>query len=391
MGDPHRAAPGRERAPPGPAVRARQGGASRDGRASRRDRPQAPRRPGRQAARRRRGRLLPVHGGRGRGSAARPSTASTRRSIGYEFDADQGLAGRAIAEGRAMRESEYARSRTRCRTTRTSLHRRRWSRRWTGTARPGACWASAHWAPSRNFSDADVEALATFATLASLALRNAESFEQRERQARRRGWVLADREPARRAGLADGDSRRGRRGRRGGVRRRLRAVLMPAPRGTGSPARTTCPSGCAARSPTACPPAQRCSTHAAQEGRDDRLLVARGRRALRAAVPRCRRGRVAARDPDRTPAASERAPSLVLFRERSIVHRRRPRPCGAARRRGRRRRSPGASCSRSSADRVCSRSSSPTPGRSSPASSSPARCSTRSSSRRRSCCVPTQP
>jgi two-component system phosphate regulon sensor histidine kinase PhoR len=36
----------------------------------------------------------------------------------------------------------------------------------------------------RRFTDADIEALATFATIGSLALRNAESFEQRERQAR---------------------------------------------------------------------------------------------------------------------------------------------------------------------------------------------------------------
>jgi PAS domain S-box-containing protein len=37
---------------------------------------------------------------------------------------------------------------------------------------------------SRTFGESDLEALSTFATLASLALRNAESYEQRERQAR---------------------------------------------------------------------------------------------------------------------------------------------------------------------------------------------------------------
>ena len=47
---------------------------------------------------------------------------------------------------------------------------------------------------SRSFSPADAELLETFASLASLALRNAESFEERSRQARvQRGFArIAD-------------------------------------------------------------------------------------------------------------------------------------------------------------------------------------------------------
>jgi two-component system, OmpR family, phosphate regulon sensor histidine kinase PhoR len=104
--------------------------------------------------------------------------------VGYEFDADQGLAGRAIAEGRAVRESEYS----------AVVHPvphdaykpfssavvapMDWDGETRGVLGVGALGSE------RKFSDADVEALATFATIASLALRNAESFEQRERQAR---------------------------------------------------------------------------------------------------------------------------------------------------------------------------------------------------------------
>jgi PAS domain S-box-containing protein len=104
--------------------------------------------------------------------------------VGFEFPAGRGLAGRAIAEGSPVCENDYR-----------------------GIAQPvphpayegfcGAIVAPMTWAgetrgvlgvgaldPGRVFAQADVEVLASYATLASLALRNAESFAQRERQAR---------------------------------------------------------------------------------------------------------------------------------------------------------------------------------------------------------------
>jgi PAS domain S-box-containing protein len=104
--------------------------------------------------------------------------------IGYEFAADQGLAGRAIAEGRAVREDEYG-------AVADPVPHEAYGpfsaavvapMDWDGETR-GVLGVGAL-DPERRFTDADVEALATFATIASLALRNAESFEQRERHAR---------------------------------------------------------------------------------------------------------------------------------------------------------------------------------------------------------------
>jgi PAS domain S-box-containing protein len=103
--------------------------------------------------------------------------------IGYEFAADQGLAGRAIAERRAVREDEYA-------AVANPVPHEAYvpfscavvaPMDWDGVTRGVLGVGSLE---PRRFGDADVEALATFATIASLALRNAESFEQRERQAR---------------------------------------------------------------------------------------------------------------------------------------------------------------------------------------------------------------
>ena len=104
--------------------------------------------------------------------------------VGFEFTADQGLAGRAIAEGRrCARPSTAHRAAGAARRVRPFVVGGRRADG-LGRARRAACSASAALDPSGEFSEADVEALATFATLASLALRNAESFEQRERQAR---------------------------------------------------------------------------------------------------------------------------------------------------------------------------------------------------------------
>jgi two-component system phosphate regulon sensor histidine kinase PhoR len=104
--------------------------------------------------------------------------------IGFEFPADRGLAGVALKECRAVLAGEYA---TMPAPVPHPAYR---------------SFSSAAVAPlesdgvalgvlgvgvldsNRVFGDADLEALSTFATLASLALRNAESYEQRERQAR---------------------------------------------------------------------------------------------------------------------------------------------------------------------------------------------------------------
>ena len=118
-------------------------------------------------------------------SAARPCTGSTSRVVGFEFPAAEGLAGRAIDEGRGrgagLRADLAARSRTRRTATssRAMVAPMTWAGETRGVIGVGmrdrrrACSAT----PTPTCST-------TFATLASLALRNAESFEERERQAR---------------------------------------------------------------------------------------------------------------------------------------------------------------------------------------------------------------
>ena len=70
--------------------------------------------------------------------------------------------------------------------------------------------------PERRFGELEQSLLETFAGLASLAVRNAASFEQSVRQARVQRGLLRDRLRAVRAPLAVGDPRRGRpRGERG--------------------------------------------------------------------------------------------------------------------------------------------------------------------------------
>lgn len=103
--------------------------------------------------------------------------------VGFSFPAGNGLAGRAIAEGRAVTDHRYG-----------SLDEPVPHPAYEGFA--AAMVAPLTWAgetrgvlgvgvrsPSRIFGDRDAEALASFATIAALALRNAESFRQRERQA----------------------------------------------------------------------------------------------------------------------------------------------------------------------------------------------------------------
>jgi two-component system phosphate regulon sensor histidine kinase PhoR len=104
--------------------------------------------------------------------------------VGFEFPPDRGLAAAAIWERRAVGASEDAGNAA------AAPHPAYHSfasaivapMDWDGETH-GVLGVAAR-DPERVFTDADLEALASFATIASLALRNAESFEQRERQAR---------------------------------------------------------------------------------------------------------------------------------------------------------------------------------------------------------------
>jgi two-component system, OmpR family, phosphate regulon sensor histidine kinase PhoR len=104
--------------------------------------------------------------------------------VGFEFPADQGLAGAAIRERKAVRASEHAGIVS---AVPHPAYREFASAivaplDWDGETHGVLGVATSD--SGRFFTDSDLEALATFATIASLALRNAESFEQRERQAR---------------------------------------------------------------------------------------------------------------------------------------------------------------------------------------------------------------
>jgi PAS domain S-box-containing protein len=103
--------------------------------------------------------------------------------IGFEFPADAGLAGRAIAEGRPVGSEDYE-----------HMEQRVPSPAYSGFA--GALVAPIAWgekvrgvlgvgvrAPERRFTSDDADILGTLAGLAALAIRNAESFEERTRQA----------------------------------------------------------------------------------------------------------------------------------------------------------------------------------------------------------------
>jgi len=104
--------------------------------------------------------------------------------VGFEFPADRGLAGRAIARGRPVVSDDYAnlpeavphpgyegfRS--------AIVAPMRWSGEVMGILGVGTR------DPARRFTQADAGLLEAFANLAALALRNAESFAERTRQAR---------------------------------------------------------------------------------------------------------------------------------------------------------------------------------------------------------------
>src|SRR5262249_58162703 len=104
--------------------------------------------------------------------------------VGFEFPADRGLAGQALKERRAVRAGEYAALEAPVphpayRVFASAIVApMEWDGETHGVLGVGALDSG------RVFTDSDVDALASFATIASLALRNAESFEQRERQAR---------------------------------------------------------------------------------------------------------------------------------------------------------------------------------------------------------------
>ncbi len=104
--------------------------------------------------------------------------------VGFEFRAGHGLAGRAIAEGRAVAEHAYTAISNPIPNPAYGQFRAAMvaPMTWAGETR-GVLGVGTS-APGRSFSEADADALTTFATVASLALRNAESFEERERQAR---------------------------------------------------------------------------------------------------------------------------------------------------------------------------------------------------------------
>jgi two-component system, OmpR family, phosphate regulon sensor histidine kinase PhoR len=104
--------------------------------------------------------------------------------VGFEFPPDQGLAGAAIRERRAVRASEHPAIASA--VPHPAYHAFASAivapLDWDGQTHGVLGFATPD--PGRVFTDSDVEALATFAAIASLALRNAASFDQRERQAR---------------------------------------------------------------------------------------------------------------------------------------------------------------------------------------------------------------
>ncbi|HEY6055174.1 MAG TPA: GAF domain-containing protein, partial [Gaiellaceae bacterium] len=111
--------------------------------------------------------------------------------VGFEFPAHAGLAGRALAERRPVRSSEYAQLGERVPSPAYEGFERAlvapiaWGDEIRGVLGVGTRDAS------REFGDDDVDVLGTLAGLAALALRNAESFAERSRQARiQQGFFL---------------------------------------------------------------------------------------------------------------------------------------------------------------------------------------------------------
>jgi len=103
--------------------------------------------------------------------------------VGFEFAASQGLAGEALRAGTPVLGNEY-------RTVSAGVPHPAY-RDFTRAMVAPMTWLGETWgvlgvgvrAADHRFDDADVELLEAFASLASLALRNAESFAERSRQA----------------------------------------------------------------------------------------------------------------------------------------------------------------------------------------------------------------
>jgi PAS domain S-box-containing protein len=104
--------------------------------------------------------------------------------LGFEFPADRGLAGRAILRGRSALADDYA-------EVPEAVPHKAYDgfrsavvapMRWSGEVK-GVLGVGTR-DPARRLTHAEADLLETFANLAALALRNAESFEERSRQAR---------------------------------------------------------------------------------------------------------------------------------------------------------------------------------------------------------------
>ena len=104
--------------------------------------------------------------------------------VGFEFPSDRGLAGRAIRRGRSALADDYAEvpeavPHPAYEGFRSAIVA---PMRWSGEVK-GVLGVGTR-DPARRLTHAEADLLETFANLAALALRNAESFEERSRQAR---------------------------------------------------------------------------------------------------------------------------------------------------------------------------------------------------------------
>jgi two-component system phosphate regulon sensor histidine kinase PhoR len=99
--------------------------------------------------------------------------------VGFEFPADKGLAGRAVARGRPVLSDDYAQSIPHAAYDSFQsaiVAPMRWSGEVKGVLGVGS--------RARRFTPAQADLLDAFANLAALSLRNAESYEERSRQTR---------------------------------------------------------------------------------------------------------------------------------------------------------------------------------------------------------------
>jgi PAS domain S-box-containing protein len=104
--------------------------------------------------------------------------------IGYEFPADRGLSGEALVRGRPVVAAEYERIAEPVPNAAYAgfAHAIVVPIVWSGE--PLGVLGVGSGPDGRSFDDADADVLEAFASLASLALRNAQAFEERSRQAR---------------------------------------------------------------------------------------------------------------------------------------------------------------------------------------------------------------